>query len=45
MKPILKHLPNAMTCGNLLCGCIGLVMTLRGHLDTAAWLIGVAAYP
>lgn len=31
-----------MTCGNLLCGCIGLVMTLRGHLDTAAWLIGLA---
>jgi CDP-diacylglycerol--serine O-phosphatidyltransferase len=40
---LLKHIPNAMTCGNLLCGCIGLVMTLRGHLDTAAWLIGLAA--
>ena len=32
-----------MTCGNLLCGCIGLVMAFRGHLDTAAWLIGLAA--
>lgn len=32
-----------MTCGNLLCGCIGIVMALRGHLDTAAWLIGLAA--
>lgn len=32
-----------MTCGNLLCGCIGMVMALRGHLDTAAWLIGLAA--
>lgn len=40
---LLKHLPNAMTCGNLLCGCIGLVMALRGHLETAAWLIGLAA--
>jgi CDP-diacylglycerol--serine O-phosphatidyltransferase len=40
---LLKHVPNAMTCGNLLCGCIGLVMTLRGHLETAAWLIGLAA--
>ncbi|WP_020595451.1 CDP-diacylglycerol--serine O-phosphatidyltransferase [Spirosoma panaciterrae] len=40
---LLKHIPNAMTCGNLLCGCIGLVMTLRGYLDTAAWLIGIAA--
>ncbi|QDK78838.1 CDP-diacylglycerol--serine O-phosphatidyltransferase [Spirosoma sp. KCTC 42546] len=32
-----------MTCGNLLCGCIGLVMTLRGHLETASWLIMLAA--
>ena len=32
-----------MTCGNLLCGCVGVVMALRGHLDTAAWLIGLAA--
>lgn len=40
---ILKHLPNAMTCGNLLCGCIGLVMALRGHLELASWLIGLAA--
>ncbi|WP_374191777.1 CDP-diacylglycerol--serine O-phosphatidyltransferase [Spirosoma foliorum] len=43
MKSLLKHLPNAMTCGNLLCGCIGLVMTLRGHLETASWLIMLAA--
>lgn len=40
---VLKHLPNTMTCGNLLCGCIGLVMALRGHLETASWLIGLAA--
>jgi CDP-diacylglycerol--serine O-phosphatidyltransferase len=32
-----------MTCGNLLCGCIGLVMALRGHLETASWLIFLAA--
>ncbi|MVM37951.1 CDP-diacylglycerol--serine O-phosphatidyltransferase [Spirosoma sp. HMF3257] len=32
-----------MTCGNLLCGCIGLVMTLRGHLEIASWLIMLAA--
>lgn len=43
MNALLKHLPNAMTCGNLLCGCIGLVMALRGHLELAAWLIGLAA--
>jgi CDP-diacylglycerol--serine O-phosphatidyltransferase len=39
---LLRHLPNAMTCGNLLCGCIGIVMAMRGHLDTAAWLILLA---
>lgn len=43
MNALLKHIPNAITCGNLLCGCIGLVMAMRGHLDTAAWLIGLAA--
>lgn len=32
-----------MTCGNLLCGCIGLVMALRGHLELASCLIGLAA--
>lgn len=42
MRSVLKHLPNAMTCGNLLCGCIGVVMTMRGYLDTAAWLIILA---
>ena len=40
---MLKQLPNVMTCGNLLCGCIGLVMALRGHLELASWLIGLAA--
>ncbi|GAB3561187.1 CDP-diacylglycerol--serine O-phosphatidyltransferase [Spirosoma luteolum] len=40
---LLRHLPNAMTCGNLLCGCIGMVMAMRGYLDTAAWLILLAA--
>ncbi|GAB3341370.1 CDP-diacylglycerol--serine O-phosphatidyltransferase [Larkinella ripae] len=39
---MLRHLPNAMTCGNLLCGCIGLVLTLRGRADAAAWLILLA---
>ncbi|MGF7216142.1 CDP-diacylglycerol--serine O-phosphatidyltransferase [Spirosoma lacussanchae] len=43
MKALLKHIPNAMTCGNLLCGCIGMVMALRGQLELAAWLIGLAA--
>ncbi len=39
---MLKHLPNAMTCGNLLCGCIGILMATQGDLITAAWLIILA---
>ncbi|WP_310587936.1 CDP-diacylglycerol--serine O-phosphatidyltransferase [Larkinella arboricola] len=42
MNTLFRQLPNAMTCGNLLCGCIGLVMTLRGHSEVAAWLILLA---
>jgi len=43
MIRLLRHLPNAMTCGNLLCGCIGTVQAMQGYLDTAAWLILLAA--
>lgn len=39
---MLKHVPNAMTCGNLLCGCLGILFTTRGDLVTAAWLIVLA---
>lgn len=39
---MLKHVPNAMTCGNLLCGCIGILMATEGDLVTAAWLIILA---
>ena len=39
---MLKHLPNAMTCGNLLCGCIGILLATQGDLVTASWLIILA---
>lgn len=39
---MLKHLPNAMTCGNLLCGCLGILFVMQGELVTAAWLIVLA---
>jgi CDP-diacylglycerol---serine O-phosphatidyltransferase len=39
---MLKHVPNAMTCGNLLCGCLGILFCTRGDLTTAAWLIVLA---
>jgi len=39
-----RHLPNALTCLNLLCGCLALTFILgSGDLITAAYLIGVAA--
>ncbi|WP_246169003.1 CDP-diacylglycerol--serine O-phosphatidyltransferase [Rudanella paleaurantiibacter] len=40
---MLKHLPNAMTCGNLLCGCLGIVQVYAGNLPLAAGLIFAAA--
>lgn len=39
---MLKHVPNAMTCGNLLCGCIGILFATQGDLVTASWLIVLA---
>ncbi|GAA4457549.1 CDP-alcohol phosphatidyltransferase family protein [Nibrella saemangeumensis] len=40
---MLKHLPNAMTCANLLCGCLGIVQVFEGELTIASWLILLAA--
>lgn len=41
---IKKHIPNLFTLGNLLCGCIGIVLALKSsnHLGYAAYLIGIA---
>lgn len=39
----MKHLPNAMTCGNLLCGSVAIVLAMQGHLATASWLMILAA--
>ncbi len=40
---MLKHLPNALTSGNLVCGCLGIIECFSGHLTTASLLILVAA--
>lgn len=34
-----KHLPNAITCANLLSGCIGIVFAFKGNLETAAYFV------
>lgn len=39
---IKKHIPNAITCGNLLCGCLAIVKAFEGDLVWAAYLVGIA---
>lgn len=40
---IRKHIPNALTCCNLLCGCVGIVLVFEGRLLLAPYLIWLAA--
>jgi len=37
-----KHIPNALTCGNLLSGCIGIVFAFKGDLNAAAYAVVVS---
>ncbi len=39
----IRHLPNALTCGNLICGCIGILLTLNSD-DTFPDNAAYAAY-
>ncbi|TGE17033.1 CDP-alcohol phosphatidyltransferase family protein [Hymenobacter elongatus] len=38
-----NHLPNAVTCLNLFAGCLALCNIFTSHLETAAYLVGLAA--
>ncbi|MBF9143818.1 CDP-alcohol phosphatidyltransferase family protein [Hymenobacter properus] len=38
-----RHLPNAITCLNLLCGCLALTNIFAGDLATGAWFVAAAA--
>jgi CDP-diacylglycerol--serine O-phosphatidyltransferase len=40
---IKQHIPNAITCCNLLCGCLAIVQAFEGNLVWAAYLVGLAA--
>lgn len=40
---IRQHIPNALTCGNLLCGCLAIVSAFNGNLVTSAYFVGIAA--
>lgn len=37
-----KHLPNFLTCCNLVCGCLGIIFTLEGRLLPAAYFVWLA---
>jgi len=39
----IRHLPNAITSGNLFCGCLGIVFAFQGNLVMTAYLVGIAA--
>ncbi len=39
---IKRNIPNAITCGNLLCGCLAIVKAFEGDLVWAAYLVGIA---
>ena len=41
---IKKYIPNAITCGNLLCGCLAIVNIFKGDLIWAAYLVGIALF-
>src|ERR1700751_3449663 len=43
MNFIKRNIPNAITCGNLLCGCLAIVKAFEGDLVWAAYLVGIAA--
>lgn len=40
---IKKHIPNAITCGNLFCGCLAIIFAFKGNLVGSAYLVGIAA--
>jgi CDP-diacylglycerol---serine O-phosphatidyltransferase len=40
---IKKHIPNTITCCNLLCGCLAIVQAFEGNLVWAAYLVGMGA--
>ena len=38
-----RSIPNAVTCLNLLCGCLALTNIFAGHLEAGAWFVAAAA--
>ncbi|MBQ1748521.1 MAG: CDP-alcohol phosphatidyltransferase family protein, partial [Bacteroidales bacterium] len=40
---IRKHIPNALTCCNLLCGCVAIILALGGHFGATLFFVLFAA--
>jgi len=40
---IKKHIPNAITCGNLICGCFAIVCAFNSNLTWSGYLVIIAA--
>ncbi|MCC6372505.1 MAG: CDP-alcohol phosphatidyltransferase family protein [Bacteroidia bacterium] len=40
---IKKYIPNTITCGNLLCGCLAIIKIFEGDLMWASYLVIIAA--
>jgi len=40
---IKKHIPNVITCGNLVCGCVAILQIFEGNMVLASYLVGLAA--
>ena len=40
---MIKHIPNSITCCNLLSGCISIVLLFNGNVEAAGVMIFVAA--
>ncbi|MEJ0031752.1 MAG: CDP-diacylglycerol--serine O-phosphatidyltransferase [Bacteroidota bacterium] len=38
----MRHIPNALTCCNLLCGCLGIFILERGDVTLIPWLVWAA---
>lgn len=43
MIKLLQQIPNGITLGNLLCGCLAIMLTLKGNVTDAVLLMGLAA--
>jgi CDP-diacylglycerol---serine O-phosphatidyltransferase len=42
LNKIKRNIPNAITCGNLLCGCLAILLSFQHELVSASYFIGIA---